>query len=251
MNLTEELIHAINRHELFNITLFGKIIPITDTVVITWIIMAFLTALALFLTAGMKSVPEGKQNVAEALVEFVNTTTKGLIGHHWKHFAPYIGTIFLYLIMANTISIFNLIPDGEQLYKLTHIKALEHFPGFAITPPTRDFNVTASMAIMSIIMVLFAGIRFKGFSGWIKSFAEPMPVIVPFKILDYFVRPLSLCFRLFGNILGAFILMELIYIAIPLFVPAVFSIYFDLFDGMLQAYIFIFLTSLYVAEAIE
>ena len=66
-----------------------------------------------------------------------------------------------------------------------------------------------------------------------------------------FTRPLSLCMRLFGNVLGAFVIMELIKIVVPVFLPAVFSLYFDLFDGLLQAYVFVFLTSMYISEAIE
>jgi F-type H+-transporting ATPase subunit a len=107
------------------------------------------------------------------------------------------------------------------------------------------------MAIMSIVLILFAGIRFKGIKGWLKSFIEPVPFLLPFKILEYGIKPLSLCLRLFGNILAAFIIMELVYFAFPMIVPGVLSIYFDLFDGILQAYVFVFLTSLFIGEAVE
>jgi F-type H+-transporting ATPase subunit a len=79
----------------------------------------------------------------------------------------------------------------------------------------------------------------------------PVPVMLPFNILEYFIKPLSLALRLFGNILGAFIVMELIYMALPVVAPAALSLYFDLFDGVLQAYVFMLLTSLYIAEAVE
>jgi F-type H+-transporting ATPase subunit a len=251
MDLGEELSKAIGSHDVFSFTLFGYHIAITDTVIVMWIIMAAIVVFALIITASFKLIPEGKQNIAEVLVEFVNSTSKNLIGHHWRHFAPYIGTVLLFLILSNIASIFNILPNWEQLYEMTHMEIFEHMPAFAIRPPTKDVNVTAALGVMSIILVLGAGLRFKKFSEWLRSFIEPIPLIAPFKILDYFIRPLSLCFRLFGNILGAFIIMELLYIAMPIFVPAVFSIYFDLFDGILQAYIFIFLTSLYIAEAIE
>jgi F-type H+-transporting ATPase subunit a len=107
------------------------------------------------------------------------------------------------------------------------------------------------MAIMSMCVVLFAGIKYKKMSGWLKSFIEPTPVMLPFKILELFIKPTSLALRLFGNILGAFIVMELIYMALPAIAPAALSLYFDLFDGILQAYVFMFLTSLYIAEALE
>jgi F-type H+-transporting ATPase subunit a len=78
-------------------------------------------------------------------------------------------------------------------------------------------------------------------------------MVTPFNILDLVTRPLSLCMRLFGNVLGAFVIMKLLELAMPapVIVPAVFSIYFDLFDGILQAYVFVFLTSLYIKEEIE
>ena len=76
-------------------------------------------------------------------------------------------------------------------------------------------------------------------------------MVTPINILEVFTRPLSLCMRLFGNVLGAFVIMELLKMVVPIFIPAVFSCYFDLFDGLLQAYVFVFLTSLYIGEAIE
>lgn len=251
MNLSEELVNVINPHDLFNITVFGISIPVSDTVVITWVVMAFLIIAAILMTRGMKTIPEGKQNFIEWIVEAINGFVKTNIGHHWQHFASYLGTVFLFLIAANTISIFNVIPGAEELYKLTHLELFENIPNIKLRPPTRDVNVTSCMAIMSIILVLISGILIKKPVGWIKSFFEPSPVIAPFKVLDYFIRPMSLCLRLFGNILGAFVIMELVYMAIPVLIPAGLSIYFDLFDGALQAYIFVFLTSLYIGEAVE
>ncbi len=251
MNLGEKLIHAMSPHTKFEFSLFGYTIPITDTVITMWLIMAFLIIAAFILTRNFNKIPQGKQNFIESVVELINNFTKSILGHHWKHFAPYMGTILLFLIVANIISIFNIIPNPEQLYKLTGWEFFEHLPEFELRPPTRDINVTACLAIMSIALVIISGIRFKKVSGWLKTFTRPLPVALPFNILDYFIRPLSLCLRLFGNILAAFTIMELILTAMPLFLPAVLSIYFDLFDGALQAYIFVFLTSLYIAETIE
>lgn len=249
MNLGEELVNALNPKIMFTIPFLN--FPVTDSVVVMWIIMAAIILIAYIFTRNLQTVPKGKQNIAEVFVEFVYSLAEGNIGHHGKHFAPYLGTVLIFLIAANMISIFNIIPNWEQLYDITRWKIFEQLPLFALRPPTKDVSVTASMAIMSIILVLFAGIRFKGVGGWLKSFVEPVPVVLPFKILDYFIRPLSLCFRLFGNIMGAFIVMELLYAAISLVFPAFVSIYFDLFDGILQAYIFVFLTSLYISEAVE
>ena len=91
----------------------------------------------------------------------------------------------------------------------------------------------------------------KGTKRWLKSFAEPMPVILPINILEIFIKPLSLCMRLFGNVLGSFVIMELLKMVVPAIVPAVFSCYFDIFDGLIQAYVFVFLTGLFIKEATE
>ena len=246
MNLSEELVNAITPHTIFNIPYVN--IPVSDTVIVMWIVMAALIIFAVVMTRRMELIPKGRQNFIETIVELINNLTKTNIGHHWRPFAPYLGTILLFLAFSNIISIFNIIPNGELLYELTHVESFKHF---GIRPPTRDANVTVCMAAMSVLLVLFSGIRIKGFKGWLKYHIEPTPVILPFKILDYPVRTLSLSMRLFGNILGAFIIMELIYAVTPMFIPAAFSIYFDLFDGFLQAYVFVFLTSLYIAEAVE
>ena len=104
---------------------------------------------------------------------------------------------------------------------------------------------------MSIILVEAAGIKKKGVGKWLKSFSQPMAVITPMNILELAIRPLSLCMRLFGNVIGATVIMELLKMAVPIFVPAAFSLYFDIFDGLIQAYVFVFLTSLYIKEAVE
>ena len=87
--------------------------------------------------------------------------------------------------------------------------------------------------------------------GWVKSFVEPSPIIAPINVMELFIKPLSLCMRLFGNVLGAFVIMELLKIVVPLFVPVVFSCHFDIFDGLIQAYVFVFLTGMYIEEAVE
>ena len=105
------------------------------------------------------------------------------------------------------------------------------------------------MWVLNVIEV--AGIRQKGAKGWVKSFAEPIPIILPINIMEIFIKPLSLCMRLFGNVLGSFVIMELLKLIVPAVLPAVFSCYFDIFDGLIQAYVFVFLTSLFIKEATE
>ncbi len=201
---------------------------IPQSVVVTWGIMAFLTIAGFLLTRNLQVVPATKRQIyVETAVTGIYAILEGILGKEGKRYVPYLATVLLYLGISNIIGI------------------------FGVTPPTKDLNTTAALAIMSIILIEFAGIRQKGIKGFLKSFAEPLPLLVPLNIMEIFIRPLSLCMRLFGNVLGAFILMELIKAVVPIGVPVLFSLYFDLFDGCLQAYIFVFLTALFIKEAIE
>ena len=121
---------------------------------------------------------------------------------------------------------------------------------FGIKPPTKDLNVTAALALMSICLIEYSGVRARGGKGFLKSLTAPTPIMTPMNILEIAIRPTSLCMRLFGNVLGAFVIMELIKLVVPVFVPAIFSLYFDLFDGLIQTYVFVFLTSLLKKESI-
>jgi F-type H+-transporting ATPase subunit a len=160
------------------------------------------------------------------------------------------GTVLIFLVVSNAISIFNIFPTGEFLAKYLHIEAFEHFE-LELAPPSKNFNVTACLALMSMALVVFSEFRFKGFRGWLRSFYKPLPINGFVKTLDYIARPASLCLRLMGNMLGGLIVMSLLYYAFPAAVPAFAGLYFDLFDGALQAYVFVFLTMIYLQEAAE
>ena len=202
-------------------------IVITEVIVTSWIIMALLILWAYLATRKLKAVPTGLQNSAEIVVETVNNFVKGLMGeHHYRAFAPYIGTLGLYLLFSNTLG------------------AL-----FFAKPPTRDFSIPVALAIMTITLVIGSSIKYRGVKGWFKSLFAPTPIMFPFNLLEYIIKPLSLCMRLFGNILGAYILMHML-IHFPV-APSLACLYFDLFDGGLQAFVFVLLTTLYVSEAIE
>ena len=226
-DLVGSLMEELNCNVVFTIPLFGGI-PILESVVVTWIIMAVLMAASLLLVHGLKVRQINNEQAAlESGISFIYDFFEGLLGKDGRDYIPYLITVVLYIGIANMIGLF----------------------GFK--SPTKDLNVTASLAVMSIVLVETAGIRKKGVKGWIKSFAEPIPIIAPINVLELFIRPLSLCMRLFGNVLGAIVVMALIKHLVPLVVPLPFSFYFDIFDGVIQAYVFVFLTSLYIKEAIE
>ena len=155
------------------------------------------------------------------------------------------------LILISIVLTRNLSVENPGISVLIFIAVANLIGLLGFKPPTKDMGVTAGMAILSIIIVEFAGIRQKGVKKWMKSFVEPLPVVAPINLLEVFTRPLSLCMRLFGNVLGSFVVMELLKLVVPVFLPAVFSCYFDIFDGLIQAFVFVFLTSLYIGEAVE
>ena len=225
--LVESLMEELNCNVVFTIPLFGGI-DVMESVVVTWIIMAIMMIASLILVRGLKVRNISKKQAAlESGMSFIYDFCEGLLGKEGKDYIPYLITVVIYIGIANMIGLL----------------------GFK--SPTKDLNVTVSLAVMSIVLVEVAGIRKKGVKGWIKSFAEPIAIIAPINVLELFIRPLSLCMRLFGNVLGAIVVMALIKHLLPLIVPLPFSFYFDIFDGVIQAYVFVFLTSLYIKEAIE
>ncbi|MDR0599566.1 MAG: F0F1 ATP synthase subunit A [Treponema sp.] len=233
---------ALDIKTVFTLTLFGRAVPITETVVISWLVMAILIVLSLAVTRRLREVPRGGQIFAEAAVEFLNSFCKGQFGSLAKYFASYVGTLFLFLLVANTIGV--LSPVEINCFGL-------HFePPFVIKPPTRDINVTAPLALITMSMVLLCGLLRRGPLGWIKQLFHPVPLMLPFNLMDYATRLISLSLRLFGNMLGGFVLMRMIEGILPLALPMIFSLYFDFFDGIVQAAIFVFLSCMYLSEAV-
>ena len=228
MDLAEKLKEELNCNIVFEPEIFGVKIHIYESIVIMWGIMAILILASFLLTRGLKVHNIGKRQAAvELCVTKLQNIVSDMVGHEGRAFVPYLTTVLIFISVSNISGVF----------------------GFK--SPTKDMCVTAALAVMSIVLAQAAGIHYLGVKGWLASFIKPLKVIVFIKILELFTKPLSLCMRLFGNVLGAFVIMELIKIVVPIFIPAVFSLYFEFFDGILQAYVFTFLTSLYIKEAIE
>lgn len=223
----EKLLEELNCVTVFTIPVFGGI-SISESVVVTWIIMAILTIASVCFVKNLRVENPGKvQLFLETTVGGMQQFFEGLLGEHGKRYAPYLISTALYIGVADIIGVF----------------------GFK--PPTKDLNVTIALAIISIFLIEYAGIHQKGLKKWVKGFAEPVAIVAPINILEIFIRPLSLCMRLFGNVLGSYVVMELLKLVAPVLVPIPLSFYFDFFDGLIQAYVFVFLTSLFIKEATE
>ena len=227
MTFAQELIEEVNCQTVFTIPIFGGI-PVKESVVVSWILIAAMLLFCFLMTRGFKVTGIGKrQAFMEWAFQWIENLVRNFIGEEGVQYVPYLVTVLLYIGIANICGIF----------------------GFK--PPTKDINVTAALALMSIVLVQAANIRHNRVGGWLKSFAQPTPIVTPINIMELAIRPLSLCMRLFGNVLGAFVIMKLIEHLVPVGIPMVFSLYFDFFDGLLQAYVFVFLTSLFIKEGLE
>ena len=228
----------------FSLPLLGDSIEITETIVNGWIVMAIITFLCFILSRNLSVRNPGKrQLVAESLVSMLYNMVKATMGERNLAFAPYIGTLF-------TFSIFG------SLSSLTGMRAM-----------TGDLNTTLGWALVTTVMVWVVSIRKNGFLGWLKSFIEPVPFILPLNLVSEISNPISMAFRHFGNIASGIVISGLIYQAlaglssmilgpgaIPIFqvgIPAFLSLYFDIWTGFLQAYIISMLTMVFVSLANE
>ena len=234
---------------LFEIPLLGGI-GITETVVNGWLVVLLITLLCFVLTRNLKTKnPSKRQLVAEKIYSMLVGLVEGVMGEKWTSFIPYIGALFAYSMFGSLISLTGL------------------------RPVTGDLSTTGAMALLTTIMVIVTNIRTNGVFGWIKSYTQPVAFITPINIISEVANPVSMAFRHFGNIAAGIVITGLIYSAlgvasnlvlgwipnefiakIPLLqvgIPAVLSIYFDVFTGFLQAYIISMLTMVNVSGAGE
>ena len=222
----ENMAEAFADKVVFTIPILGGI-TITEALLTSWGIMLFIIILSFIFVRKLNIFPKKIQTVVEIFVNWIYDFFTETLGENGKKYIPILGSMLLFIAFSNLCGLF----------------------GF--TPPTKSLSVTAGLALISITLVLSSAIKNLGTKKWLKSYTEPMAVVTPFNVLEIIIRPLSLCLRLFGNVIGAYIIMELIHSLVPVFIPVVFSLYFDIFDGLLQAYVFVFLTAVYMSEGLE
>jgi F-type H+-transporting ATPase subunit a len=223
-----EITASLQIKEAFGFDLFGTHVVVADIVVVMWIVMAVLFLLALWLGRGFHPVPKGKQLIAENLVKGIQS----LIGTVMEpelvdRYVPFVGSIILFIGFCNITSTFRLPPPAKS-------------PAFPI-----------ALALLAIASVLFFSIREVGFRGFARSMLYPKAAMLPFKIIDFATKIISLSLRLFGNIFGAFVFMEFINIIMPILLPGLVGLWFDLADGLIQGLVFGYLTALYIGEVVE
>ncbi len=207
---------------------------VSSTVIIAWIVIAALVLAAalirIFVIPRFQETPRGLQLVLETAVGAISKLTNDKCGRKNEGLASYFFALAALLL-------------GSAIIEL-----------FGFRPPTTDLSMTFSYAIVTFILINVYGVHNKGLKGRLRSFTSPNAVILPFKILSDLAVPISLACRLFGNMLGGMVVVELIYFALGAFsvgVPAVLGLYFNAFHPLIQFFIFINLSLTFIGEAME
>lgn len=214
-----------NIEPIFSFNLWKFQVDITLSIIVQWAIILILTLLAFYLTTSLRERPTRKQNVGEIFVETIIKLVKENMGENYIGFVPFVGTIFIYLLLMN----------------MTGLVGIE--------PPTKDINVALAMALIAFIVIQGYTIKRIGLLHYFTGYAKPFAAMLPMNIMERIMLPLSLCLRLFGNMTAAAVIMDLAYeglhgvgflaqIGLPIFL----HFYFDIFDGVIQMIIFLMLT---------
>lgn len=220
-------------HGLIPLKFFGHQVWITTTHVTTLIVMVFILVLALLARRAImkgSEKPEGLQNFVELLVETLDNLVRGSMGRHWRPFVNYIGTIMVFIFISNTSGLFGL------------------------RPPTADYGTTLALALITFVLIQYSAFKTSKLNVFIDLF-KPLPILFPINLIGEFATPLSMSLRLFGNIMAGTIMMALWYGLLPVFaklgIPAFLHVYFDLFSGAIQTFVFAMLTMTFITDKRE
>lgn len=219
-------------HGVFPYKFFGHTVWITTTHICLLIVLLVLIGFAIAANIAMKratEVPGFFQNVVELIVEMLDNMVKSSMGKSAGKFANYIGSIFIFILISNISGLFGL------------------------RPPTADYGVTLPLGLLTFILIHFNKFKHQKVSGVLKGLCDPWPIWAPINIIGDIAVPISLSLRLFANVLSGVVMMALVYgllnfIAIGW--PAALHVYFDLFSGAIQTYVFCMLTMTYISDAI-
>jgi len=208
-----------------------------ETVIVSSIVVALITLFLVISTRDLKKVPGPLQNFIEVIYELVKSIAFTQMGpSYYSQFLPFVATIFLFVLGSNWAGA--LIP-----WKLIEI------PEGELAAPTNDINTTACLAILTSITYFTAGFKIKGI-GYFARYIKPSVFLLPINIIEDFSKPLSLNFRLFGNIVADELTVSVLCSLVPILVPVPVMV-LGLFASSIQALIFSTLASAYIAEVIE
>jgi F-type H+-transporting ATPase subunit a len=204
---------------------------------VSWFVIAVLVIASLLATRNIQRIPSGIQNLMEYALDFIRELAKNQLGEKdYRPWVPFLGTLFLFIFVSNWSGA--LIP--WKLIKL---------PVGELAAPTNDINTTVALALLVSIAYFYAGLSKKGL-GYFAKYVQPTPVLLPIAVLEDFTKPLSLSFRLFGNILADELVVAVLVLLVPLFVPLPVML-LGLFTSAIQALVFATLAGAYIHEALE
>lgn len=213
--------------------------PVHGQVLLTsWLVLGSIILLSLLANLKLEtSVPSGLQNLTEYITEFIRDLAKAQIGEEeYSTWVPFLGTIFLFIFVSNWSGA--LLP-----WRLIEL------PNGELAAPTNDINTTVGLALLTSVAYFYAGLRKKGL-GYFKRYIEPAAFLLPINILEDFTKPLSLSFRLFGNILADELVVGVLIALVPIVVPIPLML-LGLFTSAIQALVFATLAGAYIGEALE
>ncbi|GHU63957.1 ATP synthase subunit a [Clostridia bacterium] len=220
--------------------MFDNGVYITETTCWAVIVAVCMIVVGLIGVRKLERNPRGMQAIAEFIVEIVYKFVKDNMGKGCVRFAPYIGTLFLYLLACNAVGL------------------------IGARAPTADMNFAFAMGVLVFFVIQCGSIKARGLGGYLKHFADPFPFMIPIKVIEEITFPISLSFRLFGNILAGVIIVELymhlmgsiseklgmIFPFMQIGTPLPVNAFFDIFEPFLQAFVFSMLTMGFVAKAV-
>jgi F-type H+-transporting ATPase subunit a len=217
--------------EIGNLKVHGQVF------LVSWFVISLLVIASILATRNIQLVPSGMQNFMEYALDFVRDLAKNQLGEkEYRPWVPFIGTLFLFIFVSNWSGA--LIP--WKLIKL---------PEGELAAPTNDINTTVALALLVSLAYFYAGFSRKGL-GYFAKYIQPTPILLPIAILEDFTKPLSLSFRLFGNILADELVVGVLVLLVPLFVPLPVML-LGLFTSAIQALVFATLAGAYIHEALE
>lgn len=208
-----------------------------QVLITTWVVVAILLFLSLAGNSNLKPTPDGLQNFTEYITEYIRDLAKTQIGEEeYLKWVPFLGTLFLFIFVSNWSGA--LLP-----YHIIEI------PNGELAAPTNDINTTVALALLTSISYFYAGISKKGL-GYFKRYISPAAFLLPINILEDFSKPVSLSFRLFGNILADELVVGVLVSLVPLIVPIPVML-LGVFTSAVQALVFATLAGAYIGESVE
>ena len=225
---------SVGQHYYWNIGDY----PVHGQVLITsWLVIAIIVSIGITSNSNLQTVPSGLQNFSEYITEFIRDLAKTQIGEEdYLGWVPFLGTIFLFVFVSNWSGA--LIP-----WRIIEL------PSGELAAPTNDINTTVALAFLTSIAYFSAGFRKKGF-GYFKRYITPSVILFPINLLEDFTKPLSLSFRLFGNILADELVVGVLIALVPILVPVPLML-LGLFTSAIQALVFSTLAGAYIGESVE